>query len=98
MNEFFKGDIVEFNNDFFQTSSNIIGDEESIPVSVIVFIKNHYRGRPVGVVENNADGTAVMIDIPDNKVSSMWMWKSKWFDFCKKQEIHIKQEDVIKLL
>ena len=97
MNKFFKGDIVKFNNDFFQTSSNIIGDEECIPVSVIAFIKNHYCGRPVGVVENNVDGSAVMIDIPDNEASSMWAWKSKWFDLFEK-EIYVRQEEIIKLI
>lgn len=101
MNKFKKGDTVKFNSDFFNTPTDIIARNTNVSYSVIELIKTYYFEQPFRVIEKYMDSSSVKIDAQIDNRSGVningWWWKPKWLDFYK-QEIHIDQKEVIKLI
>lgn len=103
MNKFFKeGDIVKFNSDFFNTHTNIIAGDTSVPHRVIELVKTHYSEQPFRVIRESWDHGSVKIDAPINNATganiNRWWWRTKWLDLFERQEIYIDQKEVIKLI
>lgn len=101
MNKFKKGDTVKFNSDFLNTPTDIIARNTGVSHSVIELIKTYYFEQPFRVIEKYMDSSSVKIDAQIDNRSGVdingWWWKPKWLDFYK-QEIHIDQKEVIKLI